>query len=369
MAIPGADIVSQHRLDDSDLRAGLARDEALLRQFSTRANSALVLNTSVAQKSLTALNKTIIVLGGSTALLGIETAAASIAIWRLVAAVTALEAAILLPVTILKVLAGTVVVLTGALAGLTAAGAGPIKWLADWIEGVDDAEKATQKLTDKLRDQRKARDELRMKSLREATAREAASFGPSADLANPGNARLDQLQTQFAEMTRLETLEERMLSNAIADRQSIMDLDAKAAEFRRQYQEEQLSREEELFQMERRTAENRAAASRDLLIRFGGRRPSEFEQDPELRKLLEIGERLENQPERSGFSIGTRASSEFRFGSGAPGSVIGQQTEQKKTNEQLKRLNDTEQKMLEEIAGLRRDITGNNGGQVYQPIY
>jgi hypothetical protein len=81
-----------------------------------------------------------------------------------------------------------------------------------------------------------------------------------------------------------------------------------------------------------------------LAIEFGGRKPSDFLTGQARDRAL-FGEaanlRLKNVTEESGFGIGTLPSSGFRFGAGAIGSVIGEQTEQKKTTEAVERLRQT----------------------------
>jgi hypothetical protein len=93
--------------------------------------------------------------------------------------------------------------------------------------------------------------------------------------------------------------------------------------------------------------QSRNEAMRDLAIEFGGAKPSDFLAGPEREMALfreSSAERLKAAGESEsggGFGIGTIGAGAFRFGPGAVGSVIGQQSEQKSTTEAVKNLEKT----------------------------
>lgn len=115
-----------------------------------------------------------------------------------------------------------------------------------------------------------------------------------------------------------------------------------------------------------RIEKDRAELLKSMAIEFGGRRPSDFMDVNDPRRSLQLfRERAEDLRKAArgepgtGFSIGTQAASAFRFGPGAMGSVIGQQTEAKKTNELLKEINTT---LEDEFRQLERTLGGGTGG-------
>lgn len=93
------------------------------------------------------------------------------------------------------------------------------------------------------------------------------------------------------------------------------------------------------------TRKNRESARRAILMDLGLASPSDFEGDVGTRLLMQFKERAEMMRKSAGdvpgFGIGSVNSNAFRFGPGAMGSVIGQQSEEKKTNEKLDAINKT----------------------------
>ncbi len=91
----------------------------------------------------------------------------------------------------------------------------------------------------------------------------------------------------------------------------------------------------------REELEKRASAVRAAAVNFGGAKPSDF-LTGRLRDIALFNEsaeaRLKAVGEAGTFGITSRASSEFRFGAGAAGSVVGEQNEAKNTTRAVKEL-------------------------------
>jgi len=109
-------------------------------------------------------------------------------------------------------------------------------------------------------------------------------------------------------------------------------------------------------------------AIQGLQVRAGLARGSQFLGDPSEKALAELDERSVNRRGLAdkfggeGFGIRTQDANAFRFGPGAAGSVIGQQTEQRKTNEILKRMEDADKKDAADTVRLLRRIAGESVG-------
>lgn len=151
----------------------------------------------------------------------------------------------------------------------------------------------------------------------------------------------------------------------------VMD-EIEAAEKKAQEDRKQAEREiadirkrnaDEFWESERRQNENRRKAIMDFEIAHGLKNPSDAINDPVAKRLAQFNEQREAlrsnaaQNQAPGFGIGTVASTGFRFGSGAFGSVIGQQTEQAKTNDLLKSIDEETKAQAANIAIIARSMT------------
>lgn len=112
----------------------------------------------------------------------------------------------------------------------------------------------------------------------------------------------------------------------------------------------------------RKTAsKEREELRRSLAVDFGVAKPSSFQNDPTMRLLMKFKERADAIREAAqgefsrSFGIGTIASSGFRFGGGR-GSVVGEQSEERKNGERLDEINAT---LKSEFEKLLQRISGN----------
>jgi hypothetical protein len=105
--------------------------------------------------------------------------------------------------------------------------------------------------------------------------------------------------------------------------------------------------------------EKRNEGLRDLALDFGGKKPSDFLTGEQREMALfreSAAERLKAAGESgTGFGISTREASGFRFGPGAVGSVIGEQSEQKNTTKAIK---DLERTIVREFEAKWPNVTG-----------
>jgi hypothetical protein len=105
--------------------------------------------------------------------------------------------------------------------------------------------------------------------------------------------------------------------------------------------------------------EKRRSTLQALALDFGGKKLSDFMTGPEREMVLfreSAAERLKAAGESgTGFGISTRGASGFRFGPGAVGSVIGEQSEQKNTTKAIK---DLERTIVREFEAKWPNVTG-----------
>lgn len=365
MAIAGADIVSRHVLDDSDFLKGLRRDDAALRQ-----------HTAKTQASFAGLNQAVMVLSRSASVLGGD-------LGRVAGALRVLESASI-----------------GVMAGLgpwalgAAAVAGAYEGLNYLLEQNRAATERAAMAQTKLQTVYEGTVELQRKANVAAgliTERDARRFALEQQL---GGGPFSKLQNE-AIRERLD-LEDQLNFRETAAR-NIAARDAAALSMQAERAAIGRDVDEQLFNIEARRVRdadsalqdlwetlergNRAAmeasrADRGLIAAFearaGLRAPSSLLDNPIARRIAEFEEgsvlarRAIEEAGGTAFAIGTRASSEFRFGAGAPGSVIGVQTESKKTNELLKAHDEHRKTEAAAIVAELKRLTGN--GEPYQPV-
>lgn len=102
---------------------------------------------------------------------------------------------------------------------------------------------------------------------------------------------------------------------------------------------------------------------KDLSLSLGTGRASDFMSRNDPLYLLQLAEDRERRKreldnESKGTTFGTISSAGFRFGAGARGSAIGEQTEVKETNKKLDELKASFQRELEEIQRTNRILLG-----------
>lgn len=115
---------------------------------------------------------------------------------------------------------------------------------------------------------------------------------------------------------------------------------------------------------------DRVSMLKEMGLEFGGMKPSDFMSLADPRRPLQLFReraqalRASAQESGGGFGITTQLSSGFRFGPGAFGSVIGQQTEQGKTNDELRKVNKTLEKEYGELRKISDLLAGTNDGAI-----
>lgn len=160
-----------------------------------------------------------------------------------------------------------------------------------------------------------------------------------------------------AEKKNKESLNERILAEMsfYAER---VDAENKAAD---KYVQDWQEAENKVYQFQMDLIEKRheaeQAARQKFLIQYGGMMPSDFMAAGPMRELALAGEDFDRRMQAAekdqgaGFGFAGRDARAFQFGLGALGSVVGEQSEQKKTNALLEQIKVTIQAEARAITG------------------
>ena len=417
MALEGATIVSQHILDDTGLREGLMRNETMIRSSADRmagafrdasgrfVSGAKVLAgttdymaqsiSSAGEASVAAsgrvvglangvrtLSSSLHLVTGETGFMAVEMARAGTHITSLVANVGGLGAAIRAvgvammsnPVTLVLVALATLGAKVYSIWNATSeaikkANESMAEGLKKEAANAESAFKTLRGLQDEL-DNLNDPSEARTRSRRRmAIIREIGPGANTGELATGREAAEFELAAKKKAIAAGESLNKRIADeNAFYVNRANLEHEAtiKAADDRANaYMESEQKVHDFQVQLDERRLELQKNTLQSLAIEYGGAKPSDFITDPKLKAMALFGEdatarrKIAGEDKGGGFGISSQAASGFRFGAGAMGSVIGEQSEQKNTTQAIKDLEKGEEKRFNAFMAKYEATFGN----------
>lgn len=384
MAVPGIDIVSQHRLDDSEFRAGLRKQEQLATQFQAKMQRALLLDTTIAQRGLKALSDLIIIFGGSTSFAILQVGRLGLSLTKLSTAygsvtMSAQAASVAMARASLGASAGGAAAGGAALLGPLgiAVGAAAAAWgiyslaVSGGTEAINKQTEATNRLLESKKQERDAVTKLAVAQGRmtERTARRDAlilQYGPtSADSYGLAREKLNSIEATLAAEAGLARVARNQaeMEHLLAPPQGMPTQEETAQHTFELFR----AAEDALAKIDADKVRDADRALQDLWETIASANADRFVQMRAIRgRLANINEErfqrsLADADARSGFSISTVPSSSLRFARPGQGDnfVIGQQQEAKRTNRLLERQNQLQE---EEVKLLRRNLEELSAG-------
>lgn len=377
MGIEGATIVTRHVLDDTDLRRGLVANEQLLRQHTGRMQSVLTFNTAGAQRSIRLLTDAIVLFGGSSSFAVLQAGRLAVSLGRVataygaVAVAADVSAAAMARASLAASAGAATAAAGGAGAGLAARATaiatspatiavGAAAAIASAVDATIAFVAGTKSVTSRLIEWGKSTYAAIVGTDRATAAANALSASEERMAAIQSNRAAEE----FVDRTDQERITGR--GRAVIDRfqaeQKLGKAQESAAFLDQQLKVGQANTSRAIDDYIDRTVREgdamRTAEAQDRARRL------EVIEDLNRRQATVRNAIAEQTTGETPFAITSRASSEFRFGAGAAGSVIGVQTEQKQTNKILKELLEEEKKITAALA-----LFNSGQGNPYQPVY